>query len=307
MGDYDLMLAVIVSDGGEPWRILVFYQDGEHQGARCTALGAEGGRCSGYIGTERDFWTYKDLLIEGSDGAYLRVYLPWLGAHAAECWIEQICTDCNRAGRTRFFPTEWEPFDPANHAALLWRKFATWRSAGSTTIIHAGWAGDWYHPVSWICPETGDIHGPRREEIETELARKRAQEWQEEVAKATAPAPRKESAPAAPVPQAPVPTALYRWFDASDLLLYIGISSRLQTRTGNHVKGSSWMEFATRSTVERFPSWPEAEAAEEAAIKAEHPLFNHRHNDTPEARRRLVQYLLDHERADLLAPAVSRG
>ena len=103
------------------------------------------------------------------------------------------------------------------------------------------------------------------------------------------------------------PTALYRYYDISDLLLYVGISGRLYDRTGDHTKGSSWMDFAVRSTIERFPARDEAVEAEEAAIKAEHPLFNDRHNNTPEARRQLVEYLVRHDRLDLLAPAVSRG
>ena len=103
------------------------------------------------------------------------------------------------------------------------------------------------------------------------------------------------------------PTALYRYYDANDLLLYVGISERLLIRMGSHVEGSSWMDFAVRSIIERFPSRDEALDAEEAAIKAERPLFNHQHNSTPEARRRLVEYLVAHGRPDLLAPAVSRG
>lgn len=102
-------------------------------------------------------------------------------------------------------------------------------------------------------------------------------------------------------------TALYRWWDAEDVLLYIGIADRIGSRTKDHAKGSTWMEFAVRSTVERFPRRSVALAAEEAAIKAEHPIFNHQHNDTPEARRRQIEYLIEHDRLDLLAPAVSRA
>ena len=102
-------------------------------------------------------------------------------------------------------------------------------------------------------------------------------------------------------------TALYRWWDDTDLLLYVGIADHLGERTKGHVKGSSWMEFAARSAVERHPSRIVALRAEEAAIKAEKPLFNYQHNNTPEARRRLVEYLIERDRLDLLAPAVSRG
>jgi predicted GIY-YIG superfamily endonuclease len=102
-------------------------------------------------------------------------------------------------------------------------------------------------------------------------------------------------------------TALYRWWDAADLLLYIGISDELSNRVNGHAKESSWMEFAARSTITRYPSRAEAAAAEVAAIKSERPLFNQKHNNSPEARQRLVEYLIEHERLDLLAPAVSRG
>ena len=102
-------------------------------------------------------------------------------------------------------------------------------------------------------------------------------------------------------------TKLYRWWDESDLLLYVGIADNLGSRTKGHVKGSSWMEFAARSAIERHPSRSVALAAETAAIKAEHPLFNFQHNNTPEARHRLVEYLIERERLDLLAPVVSRG
>jgi hypothetical protein len=102
-------------------------------------------------------------------------------------------------------------------------------------------------------------------------------------------------------------TALYSYYDADDLPLYIGITGDLNGRERNHIKKSTWMEFVARSTVARYPTREEAEAAERAAIKAAAPLFNSKHNDTPEARRRLVDYLVKHNRTDLLAPAVSRG
>jgi hypothetical protein len=46
---------------------------------------------------------------------------------------------------------------------------------------------------------------------------------------------------------------------------------------------------------------------ERCAIEREQPLFNHVYNDSPEARQRLVAYLVEQGHLDLLAPAVSRG
>jgi predicted GIY-YIG superfamily endonuclease len=102
-------------------------------------------------------------------------------------------------------------------------------------------------------------------------------------------------------------TALYRYYAEQDALLYVGISDELWRRTEAHTKASAWMDFAVRSTIERHSTRKEAEAAETAAIKAEQPLFNDIHNRTPEAKARLVAFLIEHGRADLLAPSVSRG
>ena len=59
--------------------------------------------------------------------------------------------------------------------------------------------------------------------------------------------------------------------------------------------------------VRPFPDRETAVKAERTAIRAEHPLFNKVHNDTPEARLRAVEYLVSHGRYDLLTPAISRG
>lgn len=104
-----------------------------------------------------------------------------------------------------------------------------------------------------------------------------------------------------------VPTTLYTCYDADDVLLYIGITDNLMERTYAHFKRSSWMDFAARTTYERFPTREAAEAEEEKRIVALSPLFNSRHNEHPYAPLRLVEYLVKHGRTDLLAPAVSRG
>ena len=102
-------------------------------------------------------------------------------------------------------------------------------------------------------------------------------------------------------------TFLYRFYDAADVLLYVGITDNLAERTWSHARASTWMEFAVRSTIERYMKRPEAEAMEVAAIRAEGPLFNLAYNDDKDADRRVVDYLIEHDRRDLLAPAVSRG
>lgn len=125
-----------------------------------------------------------------------------------------------------------------------------------------------------------------------------------------------QPAPAAPTPHAgpaaarqrpDVPTALYWHYDANATLLYIGITDGLVGRGKAHAARSSWVQFAKTSKSEWHPNRREAEDAEKKAIEAERPLFNVTHDDTPEARARLVAYLVQHDRLDLLAPAVSRG
>ncbi|MEU0493458.1 helix-turn-helix domain-containing protein [Nocardiopsis sp. NPDC006139] len=103
------------------------------------------------------------------------------------------------------------------------------------------------------------------------------------------------------------PTVLYRYYDEEDLLLYIGISNDMRHRLSGHEKASTWMDFAVRSTIERFPTRDEAEAAEREQIGAHRPLFNSQFNDYPERQKNLVEYLIGKGRYDLLAANVSRG
>jgi hypothetical protein len=95
--------------------------------------------------------------------------------------------------------------------------------------------------------------------------------------------------------------ALYRYFEVGDRLLYIGKSGIMPVRETQHVARSKWMCLAVRSAIERYPTAQELSTAERRAIRAEHPLFNNRHND-PEARERLRAYLDEIGRPDLLPP-----
>lgn len=98
------------------------------------------------------------------------------------------------------------------------------------------------------------------------------------------------------------PYALYRYFDVSDRLLYIGISGDLAIRDTTHISRSRWMQFTARSTVKRHKTLEDVKAAERLAIETEHPLFNRQYNDTPEAKERLRAYLGGLGRLDLLGP-----
>jgi predicted GIY-YIG superfamily endonuclease len=81
------------------------------------------------------------------------------------------------------------------------------------------------------------------------------------------------------MPESPERTALYRYFDASDDLLYIGISNDPDFRWKAHLYGSDrngWPSKAVRRAVEWFASRPLALAAE--AIRTECPRHNGAHN-----------------------------
>jgi hypothetical protein len=96
------------------------------------------------------------------------------------------------------------------------------------------------------------------------------------------------------------PYALYRYWDAKDILLYVGISGELAQRDKAHIAASKWMQLSARSAIERHKTLADVKKAERAAIETEHPIFNKIYNNTPEAKERLRAYLTNVGRPDLL-------
>ena len=72
----------------------------------------------------------------------------------------------------------------------------------------------------------------------------------------------------------PERTALYRIRGEGDALLYIGITCNLAMRWNGHQRKQPWWDELRSLTVDWYDSRDEAEAAEEAAIKAERPKYN---------------------------------
>lgn len=70
------------------------------------------------------------------------------------------------------------------------------------------------------------------------------------------------------------PTFVYRLFDASDRLLYVGVSSNLGTRFKAHAKDKNWWPDVVRFSLVQHADRVEALAAELAAIRSERPLHN---------------------------------
>lgn len=249
--------------------LLVFRLDGvRRHGPQCVAtIHLARGSRRCSYDLGQEYGGWDEIYIAGTEGS-VEVIVSDL---PDECFIRQRCrAHLESPDSDDLLKPEWTVFDPARDSDLIDRNYPFWTPSGITDAPRVY--------LTPVMPANVSDQSPSIQD-EPEPGRMRP----------------------------PVPTALYRWFDVADALLYVGISDGLSTRTGSHIKASSWMDFAARSTIERYPDRDEAKVAEKAAIKAEHPLFNHQHNDTPEARRRLVEYLLAQDRIDLLAPAVSRG
>lgn len=74
----------------------------------------------------------------------------------------------------------------------------------------------------------------------------------------------------------PHPVALYRHFDGTGRLLYVGVSRSPLRRTGQHAD-AEWATEIHRVEFEFFPTLAEARKAETRAIVAERPAHNKHH------------------------------
>ena len=85
-------------------------------------------------------------------------------------------------------------------------------------------------------------------------------------------------------------TTLYRLFAADGSLLYVGISRRWPYRMERHSEQKAWWAAVTSVRLEVFPTRLEAEYAEGAAIRSEHPRHNIRHGRRPARPQQRQQY-----------------
>lgn len=81
------------------------------------------------------------------------------------------------------------------------------------------------------------------------------------------------------------PTALYRLYDANDVLLYLGISWNPDFRWEQHQNNQSWAHLVAHRTVEWYPDRTSALGAEAAATAVEKPVYDSswRHGQHQEA------------------------
>lgn len=73
------------------------------------------------------------------------------------------------------------------------------------------------------------------------------------------------------------PQALYRHFDLSGALLYVGVTNRIPNRIKEHSKHSSWWSQIARIDIEHFPDRESVLKAEREAIINEKPKHNIQH------------------------------
>lgn len=77
---------------------------------------------------------------------------------------------------------------------------------------------------------------------------------------------------------APQPTSVYRYYDADDLLIYVGITSRGMARNREHNGSKAWWAHVVRQEVEHFDSRADAADRERSLIQVFRPPFNKHHN-----------------------------
>lgn len=79
---------------------------------------------------------------------------------------------------------------------------------------------------------------------------------------------------------------VYRMFDATGRLLYVGMTSEFGKRLSSHADKVWFLAVAT-ITMERYPGYAEAALAEQEAITAENPLHNKAGLSREEVARRI--------------------
>lgn len=100
-------------------------------------------------------------------------------------------------------------------------------------------------------------------------------------------------------------TALYRHYDDSGSLLYVGVSLNAVIRLAQHKQASDWFNSITRVDIEFFESRQKALSAETEAIQEEGPAHNIRKKGAPEiledptraaeSRRQLLHRIVNFE------------
>lgn len=80
------------------------------------------------------------------------------------------------------------------------------------------------------------------------------------------------------MPEEPKRTALYRLYDSSEALLYVGISTYPDERFKQHAGDKAWWHHVARREIAWLDSRDEALKAEAEAMVEERPLYNGYHH-----------------------------
>jgi predicted GIY-YIG superfamily endonuclease len=107
----------------------------------------------------------------------------------------------------------------------------------------------------------------------------------------------------------PEPTSVYKYYDKSNILLYVGITKRGSRRQREHNVDKEWWPFVARQDVEHFATRAAALNRESALIQKYRSPFNRQHN--PDHAEMRTLYLLhvalpDAEQTTTLGPPASR-
>src|SRR3990167_2748522 len=74
------------------------------------------------------------------------------------------------------------------------------------------------------------------------------------------------------------PTSVYRYFDESGILIYVGITSQRVTRNRQHNADKVWWQWVASQKIDHFLDTASAHAREVELIKRYRPPFNKQHN-----------------------------
>lgn len=81
------------------------------------------------------------------------------------------------------------------------------------------------------------------------------------------------------------PTSVYLYFDETDVLIYVGVTSRGVRRQREHNSDKEWWRWVARQEVKHFDNRPDALVEEKRLIVKHLPPFNVAHNPTHERSR----------------------
>src|SRR5690606_19885778 len=91
-----------------------------------------------------------------------------------------------------------------------------------------------------------------------------------------------------------IPTAVYRHYDASGLLLYIGMTCDQSVRESMHGTSSPWWIHVRHSEMTWYATRSKGTEAEKSLIIELEPMFNTVYNTYDTMGRDKAKYLRDH-------------